>query len=188
MGWQVKMMKEQMCASCQTSVKSPRDYAKQAADVGTICHAAIEAHIKHGEFPGEIDPRALKGFDNYLQWLSMVHFEPLTMETPLVSERYQFGTTIDIMGLVVGKRSIVEIKTSNDLYSEYLIQVAAQKVVWEEVHPDQPIESISILKVGKESASFNHYWISPDNLEPAFEAFKDLRNLHEKKKILSKLI
>jgi hypothetical protein len=108
------------------------------------------------------------------------------MEVPCVSEVLQAGTTIDIIGLVADKRSIVECKTSNAVYEDFLIQVAMQAAAWNETHPAELIEGLHLLKIGKEEATFtHHYWhVLPDGLE----AFKHLRALHDLKKKLKKLV
>jgi hypothetical protein len=107
------------------------------------------------------------------------------MEVAVVSEALQAGTTIDVIGFVADKFSIVECKTSNSVYEDFLIQVAMQKAAWDEMHPEQPIEALHLLKLGKEEATFaHHYWHAlPDGIE----AFRHLRALHDLKKKLKKL-
>jgi hypothetical protein len=162
-----------------------------AADAGTLAHAMIESWIKGQPFDKEKYAKELidiaeTGFLNYLEWADQVHFEPITMEVPLISEKYQFGTTIDILAKVSGKLSIVECKTSNDIYEDFLIQMSAQRVAWDENHPDELIQALHLLRVNKEHASFTHSYY--DALPGAFEAFLDLRDLHDRKKQLKKLL
>jgi hypothetical protein len=172
--------------------KDFRQSRDEAADAGTLGHALIEADIKDralpdlSKYPKEISDKAEAAFLNYLEWKRQTHFTPITMEVPLISEILQAGTTIDVIGWVANKRSIVECKTSNSVYEDFLIQVAMQKFAWDETHPDEPIEALHLLKVGKEEATFtHHYWHAlPDGLE----AFKHLRALHDLKKKLKKLV
>lgn len=172
--------------------KEGRDFRQTrdtAADAGTVCHAMIEADIKKKpiERSGnpEVDSKAETGYLNFLEWKKMYGLELISMETPLVSEKYQFGTTIDILARVAGKRSIVEVKTSNDIYEDMLIQMAAQRVAWDENHPTEKIEALHLLKVNKEVAAFSHhYW---DDLDIGWQAFIALRELHDLHKMLKKL-
>lgn len=171
--------------------KDFRQIREAAADAGTLAHEMIETWIKgikfdKDKYPKELVDIAETGFLNYLEWAEQVHFEPITMEVPLISEAYQYGTTIDVLAKVAGKLSIVECKTSNDIYEDFLIQMAAQRVAWDENHPDQKIEAMHILRVNKEHASFTHSYY--DQLPGAFEAFLDLRDLHDRKKQLKKLL
>jgi hypothetical protein len=166
--------------------KEGRDFRQTrstAADAGTLAHAMIEADIKGQtspnlfKYPEAVVLKAKSAFLNYLEWSRQTHFTPITMEVPLISEILQAGTTIDIIGWVADKRSIVELKTSNAVYEDFLIQVGMQKAAWDENHPDEPIEALHLLKVGKEEATFtHHYWQAlPDGLE----AFRHLRALHD---------
>jgi len=194
LGWKTGGLTYWACAQGQKYPNLPTHEALNlardaAADAGTVCHMMIECSIKDKKFETkdikrEILSLAETGFLNYLEWKEMVHLEPFTMEAAEVSEKYGYGTTIDILARVNKKRSIVEIKTSNDVYEDMLIQVAAQKQVWDENHPDQKIEALHLLKLNKESASFSHhYW---NALPEAFEAFLHLLELHKLHKILKR--
>lgn len=175
--------------------KEGRDFRQTrdtAADAGTLCHAMIEADIKGKPlpppavaYPPGVVAKAETGFLNFLEWKKMYGLKLITMEVPLVSEKYQFGTTIDILAEVAGKRSIVECKTSNDVYEDMLIQMAAQREAWDENHPTEKIQSLHLLKVNKEVAAFSHhFW---DNLDVGWQAFVALRELHDLHKTLKKL-
>lgn len=170
--------------------KDFRAVRDDAADAGTLCHAMIEADIKGLPHPEmivspEARSKAETGFLNYLEWKKMYGLELIGMEIPLVSEAYQFGTTIDILARVAGKRSIVECKTSNDIYEDMLIQMAAQRQAWDETHPTEKIEALHLLKVNKEAAAFSHhYW---DSLDVGWQAFMCLRELHDLHRELKKL-
>jgi len=173
--------------------KDFRESRDAAADAGTLAHAMVEADIKGKPLPRvenpEIMSKAETAYLNFLQWKKMVNFALITMEVPCISEQLQFGTTIDILanvGELGGRRSIVEVKTSNAVYEDMLIQMAAQKCAWDECHPDEPIEEFHLLKLGKEEATFSHhYWHA---LPLGLEAFKYLRGLHDLKKKLKALI
>ena len=162
-----------------------------AANAGTIAHEMVERDIK-GQPPllyegisNEIVAKAETGYLNFLEWKKMGNFELLGMEIPLVSERYQFGTTIDILARVANKRSIVEVKTSNDIYEDMLIQMGAQRQAWDENHPTEKIEALHLIKLNKEAAAFSHhYW---DSLDMGWQAFLCLRELHDLHKELKKL-
>jgi len=87
---------------------------------------------------------------------------------------------------VNGRRSLTEIKTSNAVHEDFLIQMACQKACWDETFPDKPIEEFHLLRLGKEAATFtHHYW---RDLPGALEAFQALRKLHEIHPKLKKLL
>jgi len=190
-----------MCPACVFKLVDPYKLRDAAADAGTLAHSMIEACIKKQPQPDiskvETDTlkKACQAYDNYLEWANQMKVELVTMEVPLVSERWQAGTTCDVIALVAGKLSIVEIKTSNDVYAEMLVQCAFQVEAWNEVHPwhsptsvGQPIQAVHLLKLGKEEATFSHHFFAPEVLAPAFEAWKCARQLEDCKKQLEKLI
>ena len=175
--------------------KEGRDFRQtrdSAADAGTLCHAMIEHDIKNlpsvdtSKYAPELIEKAETGFLNYLEWKQGVRLVLKTMEVPLISEVHQYGTTVDVVADANGKTCFVECKTSNDIYTDFLIQLAAQKAAWDENYPDDPIRGCHILKVHKENASFAHYYFG--ELPGCFDAFLCLRKLHDFKKALERLL
>lgn len=171
--------------------KNFREESEKAADAGTICHAMIEADIKDRVFdPSRYDKalvdKAETGFLNFLEWKKMVNLRTFATEVHLVSEKHQYGATPDCIGVVIDKLALVDWKTSNGVYEDHLIQLAAYKVVWEEVHPDQPLTGgFHLLRVAKESGSFHHHhW---DSLLEPWQAFLNLLELHKLKGKIKKL-
>jgi hypothetical protein len=192
MGWQKKIIKAQMCPTCLSNFKDPNKIKDDAADAGTLAHLLIEHDIKNlaapdiSKYPKDIIDKAETGFLNYLAWKEGIRFILKNMEVPLISHKYRYGTTVDVVALANGKTCLVECKTSNDIYTDFLIQLAAQKAAWDENYPDDPICGVHILKVHKEHASFSHHYFG--ELPGCFEAFLDLRDLHDRKKQLEKLL
>ena len=164
--------------------KNHRDVAKEAADIGTIAHAMIEADLKGKEFDmskyeKEMVDKAETSYLAWLEWKDLVSFKVLESEKSLISEKYQFGGTIDIAA-IKKITAIVDLKTSKGVYPDHKIQVAAYGRLWNENYPDNPIQAYYILQLGKEDGSFHyHYW---PNLEKAWEAFEALLVLHRLKK------
>ena len=82
-------------------------------------------------------------------------------EMELVSEEYRFGGCPDAIGLnSQGQVCLLDWKTSNGVYTDYLIQIAAYKHLWEENHPTKPITGgLHLLRFSEEHADFSHhYW------------------------------
>ena len=133
----------------------------------------------------EVWAKAEGAFNSFMEWVNRNNFELVTMEVPCISEALQYGTTVDIVARVNGNLALVEVKTSNSVHEDYVMQLAAQKYAWDETH-DEKIAEFHLLRLGKEEANFvHHFWL---NLDKAMEAFKHLRALHDLKKELKKLI
>lgn len=168
--------------------KDYREVRDRAADAGTLAHHAVE-HWIHGQpfaFEGEEDvcKKAKTAFGAFLEWADQTQLKVTHTEIPLVSEKHKFGGTFDAI-LVRGKRAMGDWKSSNAVYGEYLVQVAAYGALWEENHPDQPIEGgFHLLRFDKEYGDFHHHWWG--ELGRAWQAFLHLRELYEIDKELKK--
>ena len=169
--------------------KSHREVAEKAADIGTVAHKMVELEITGQKFDWPqlgmdmgLDSDGIKkaqlAFSAFVEWRELVNFELLHAEHLLVSEELQVGGQIDIAA-VQNKTAIVDIKTSNDVYADHKIQIAAYGALWNEHYPDNPIEAYYILKLGKDGSFAYYYW---PELANGLEAFKLLRRLHGLKK------
>lgn len=168
-----------------------RESRDAAADTGTIAHMLVENELKGvkvdwpeigyamGATKEQIE-QAQSAFRAFWEWKELVKFELLQSEHTLVHEDLQYGGQIDIAG-VQNKRSIIDIKTSNQVYADHKIQIAAYGELWNYNYPDKPIEAYYILQLGKDGSFTYHYYPELDN---AFRAFVLLRELHDLKKKL----
>lgn len=161
--------------------KDFRETKDKAAESGTLAHAAVEAKVRGlpFEWPEKSDAdvvrRAKKALENFEEWASQTKLQITHSEVPLISERYKYGGTLDCM-LISGKRSLGDYKTSNGVYPDYLIQLGAYGILWEENFPDMPIEGgYHLLRFAKEFADFSHHFWS--ELETAKKAFILMRQL-----------
>lgn len=173
--------------------KEGKDYRQvrdDAASAGTMAHEAVEAWVKgeQPKFEGEeqVCQRAQKAFSNFLEWAERSQLRVDKTEIPLVSERYKFGGTFDAI-LVHGKRAMGDWKTSNGLYPEYLAQIAAYAVLWEENFPDEPITGgFDLLRFDKEYGDFTHkHW---DELDSGKAYFLKLREAYDLDKELKRRV
>jgi hypothetical protein len=130
--------------------------------------------------------KATKAFEAYKEWKSQTQLVSEYTEVSLTCECHQTGGTLDTI-LVQNKRSMGDWKSSNAIYLEYLIQLAAYKHLWEVNRPDEPIEGgFHLLRFSKDNCDFtHHYWA---NLDEAWTAFEHMRELYELTKKLKKRI
>lgn len=164
--------------------KQGKDYRQvrdSAATAGTIAHNLIEGDIRGykvdltNEDP-ELVAQAMKAYGAYDEWKRVTTLTPTHTEMPLVSKKYRYGGTLDAM-LIQGRLSVGDWKTSNSIYIEYLMQIAAYKQLWEENFPDQPIEGgLHLLRVSK-GGDFHHHWWP--ELDDAWEDFLHLRAVYD---------
>ncbi len=168
-----------------------RDTRDKAADIGTVAHAMVEAHLKDSDWRQLVDTRNVDGpmmeqadaaYRAFNEWAEGAKFRLLKSEHLLVSEDHQFGGQIDIAG-IQGRRAIIDLKTSNAVYEDHKIQIAAYSELWNENYPEEPIEAHYILQIGKDGG-FTYYSLPDSVIAAGWEAFKHLRALHGLRKQL----
>lgn len=169
--------------------KSHREERDKAADIGTLAHAMVEAHI-HGKdaiaqlkgVADDIAKRSFSAFEAYREWAEQTKLQVTHTELPLVSEKYRFGGTFDAI-LIGNRRAMGDWKSSNAVHATYLCQIAAYGKLWEENYPAEPIDGgYALLRFDKTYGDFSHRWW--DNLDTAWKAFLHLRELYDAAKEL----
>jgi hypothetical protein len=163
--------------------KDYRETRDAAADAGTCAHALVESFIRgtavvaptaYGE---EVIEKGTRAFENFRRWADQTRLVSDHPETAMVSERHRFGGTLDAVTLE-GKRAILDWKSSNALYHDYLMQVAAYGMLWTESHPDDPIVGgYHIVRFSKTDADFEHRFFQ--DLADAERMFLLLREAYD---------
>jgi hypothetical protein len=163
----------------------------RAADIGTIAHAMVEADLTGKNWPDLVDTRgvsdemlaqATAAYSAFHEWANGAKFKLTQSEHLLISEKHQFGGQIDVAA-VQGRRAIIDLKTSNGVYEDHKIQIAAYAHLWNENYPDEPIENHYILQLGKDGG-FAYYLLPDSVIAAGWQAFLHLRGLHDLKKQL----
>ena len=173
-------------------INSLYDKRDEAAEAGTLAHAYVEAHISGEKFPDlskyptEIAKQAMQGYDNYLKWQDSTNMVIVEQEMPMVSEKYQFGGTPDAI-MVRGELALGDWKTSNAVFQDHIIQLAAYKALWEENNPDRPITGgFHLCRFSRDHGDFTHHFWS--ELDDAWEQFKLFRVAYDIDKKLKKRV
>lgn len=169
------------------------DKRDQAATSGTLAHTMVEKYINgepllvQSDYPKEIWEQATQGFKSYLNWAEDNRIIVVDQEFQLVSEKYAYGGTPDAIGINSRNETVlIDYKTSSSgPYVDWLLQLAAYKILWEENNPDKPITGgMHLLRFSKENADFHHHFWS--ELEVAEEQFLLLRKAYSIDKLLKK--
>ena len=129
----------------------------EAAAVGTVAHARVEAYLRELEFDAAnivLERMRQSGFafDAFVEWWKRERYELVACELYLVSERWQVGGALDILARRDGELALVDIKTSNGLYREHRLQVAAYAALYEETHPGERVARLMLVRIPKEEA------------------------------------
>lgn len=170
------------------------DAAEKAADIGTLAHAMIETHINGGH-PGDVEIKATlemygkarNAFNQYLAWESNSSIRLLSkfQEIHLVSEKHKFGGTPDAIGMIGNELVLLDWKTSNKTYPDFLLQLAAYRHLVEEGERLDTrtrlnvgeVQGFHLLRIAKDYPDFEHRYFG--ELDEAWTQFLLLRAAYD---------
>lgn len=179
-----------------------RKVAGDAATAGTLAHGLVEQWI-HGD-KGErsslehLTPRSLssrkkcdiqiatktlQSLQAFLKWIKQTRFELSVTEESLVSNTYGFGGTLDCTGWLNDTLILLDWKTSKRIYVDYLLQIAAYTILWNENY-DPVIDEAHVILFHKETGDFQHFQFQ--DLEPAREVFLKMLEIYRTLKEIEK--
>lgn len=158
------------------------DVSVKAADIGTAAHSMVELRIKGGDPYSAVDylslsnedkEKADNAFGMYERWASQTKLVVVAQEVGLVSENHRFGGTLDAIGEIDGELCLVDWKTSNGVYSDYLLQLAAYRTLWEESNTTKILSGgFHLCRFSKEHGDFAHHYYR--ELDDAWQMFSAL--------------
>jgi hypothetical protein len=160
------------------------EYVDKLARAGTLAHYMVECFFKKKEvnydkFSSEEIAAAKVSFSKFTVWQKKNNFIPLEVELYLTSKRYMFGGQLDLYGILEGKRTLLDVKTSKAVYGDQWTQVAGgYNILLTE--SDRLVEQVKILRLGRsENEGFQCADISPEQVEIHKERFVLCRQLYE---------
>lgn len=173
---------------------SPVNWGVDAKEAGSIAHGWIEDYL-HGDdntrVPNGADLAACElavvGYQAFKDWARLVSLEVIETETPLVSEVHRFGGTLDCVARISGTLAILDWKTSNKVYGEYISQVAAYRQLLRERDGEAAPDLAFLLRVGKTHADFAFYSWPAAVLDLGWRFFLAARELYDADAVLKKV-
>jgi hypothetical protein len=168
-----------------------------AGDVGTYVHKQIEWFLANGEVdvpaPAGMSPenveKAASAYQAFRTWLDGSRLNVTPLEKHFISEAHRFGGTPDaIADEPDGCRSLLDWKTAKAFYPDQLVQVAAYRQLWNEVHPERPINGgVHIVRFGKDGGDFQHSYFPPTHrkLAAAWAQFLCFREAWDLDKVVT---
>jgi len=163
-------------------------YTAAAAGAGTCAHEMIQAMVGGPEvdlskYTGEEIEAAQNAAEKFRAWLQKHDMQTHLIEEQIVSERYRVGGTIDWYGELDGKMTLVDIKTSGDIYEEHIIQVAAYAQMLKD--EEYMVDGVRILRFSREDDNDHRDMSVSDRLlEAGFDIFLHLREVYDLKRNL----
>ena len=132
-----------------------REYVDDLAQIGTLAHDMALCYTKKAIVDTSQYTKIQIDLAEtcYLKFLDYyTHYKPevIFAERQLVSEKYQFGGTLDNYCMIDGKRTLLDYKTGKAIYLEHFFQLAAYKLLLEE--NGYPVDVCTILRIGRNDA------------------------------------
>lgn len=160
-----------------------KKYTDDKADIGTLAHAMVLAHLV-GTDPclkdysqAQID-QAENCLLSYYEWEKGREIEIIVAEEPMVSEAYRYGGTPDIVAMVDGVPTLIDLKTGKGIYDEYALQLAAYEQLVEEA-VGKTLDSRLILRIGRdEDEGFEVRAFTDRQINKAWRQFRALLNYY----------
>ena len=102
-------------------------------------------------------------------------------EVSLASETHAFGGTLDAVGMIGDALILLDWKCANAVYADYLYQLAAYGLLWNENYPDHPlVGGFHLCRFAKEQGDFSHHYFP--SLADEAETFLRMRDLFDRVK------
>ncbi len=162
----------------------PDKIRDMSADIGTLAHYLCECDASGSkpdlsEYSQNHIEIAQKCFESYIEWKDLHKAKVIHSELSLVSEKYQFGGTIDMVYQSGGKTILGDIKTSSGIFAEMKVQVSAYQKLLEE--NGCQVDDVYILHLSKDGG-FTPYKIN--KTDTYWDIFKHCLELNKLKKLI----
>jgi hypothetical protein len=166
--------------------KDYKVFRDELAEVGTLAHKMILAHLKdetlcQDDYTANQIGLAENCFLKYLEWERQHKIEPISVEEPMVSETWRYGGTADFFGNIDGLLTVMDFKTGKGIYEDYWYQLAAYGELIREVTNVSNIHSYRILNIGRDETE-NFIEEQRGQLVKEFDIFTAALKIYQLKK------
>lgn len=152
-----------------------RNRKDTAAEMGTFVHQWIEDHINGKNPILPVNPQLQKAVEAFIKWYEKLDISG-DVEKRLCSPSLNLAGTVDFIGKLDGKLTIMDWKTGSGIYPEYLYQMGAYAEMYEQEF-GQKVEQVGVINCSVK-APFKTYFT--DNVQELKEIYKDLLSLDSK--------
>ncbi len=150
----------------------------ESQEIGTRVHKYIENILRSGQLDleNETNANVVKALMAFQDWRKSNRLEPEKLEYTVYSRKHGYAGTMDYLGLCNNKLVIMDWKTSNAIYPESRLQVAAYAKAVNEMDGRRVKKGV-ICRFDKKNGSFEV--AEYDNLSELFSIFLHAKSLWE---------
>jgi len=112
-------------------------YVDDLAEVGTLAHEMVNSHftgekVNTDEYSKQVIDRAENAMISFLTRVKDKKIEPIFNEKQMVSDKLNFGGTLDMYCKINGENNLIDFKTGSGIYDDHFYQMAGYKMLLEE--------------------------------------------------------
>jgi hypothetical protein len=151
-------------------IEGAEEKKMEAADIGTLAHQTIEKILKREiTSMSQGDEMVKEPVKAFFDWREKNKFKPIKMEMTVHSKKHKYAGTLDAVGYLRDKLAVIDFKTSNKIWPEYALQIAAYKNAYEEMTGER-VASRWVIRLDKKRPFFEAKSFRAHNKD--FRAFK----------------
>lgn len=169
----------QIAAMLEAGKTAHRKKSGEASQIGKMVHQWIEDYIAGKNPTALVHAQAKKSVEQFLQWEKDHKVKFLESERIIYSKEYKYAGTLDFICEYEGKKWLGDFKTSSGIWDEYWIQTAAYQHAYQEEFPQEDIEGIMIVRIGKDGG-IEFKMNTPEDYKKDFNAFLGTLMLHRR--------
>jgi len=153
----------------------------KAGEIGSQVHALIEFTLrmelcqKVGPSPA-LEPKAQFAYASWQKWRRTVNFKPLMVEFTVVSHKYCYAGTADLLAEINGELTLVDWKSGKAVYREAHYQNAAYRQAVREMGLGDPKRGL-ILRLPKTEADPDFEPVEALDEAKSFKTFLTAKDL-----------
>ena len=162
---------------------------EDAADLGGLIHEWLDkffkAIIDKTAIPKPpINKEMKNALNGFKKWISENKIKPIASEQKIYSIKENYAGTFDLLAKVNNKLTIIDFKTGNALYSDYLLQCAAYLKAKEEEEGKIFDGGVTLIRLSKENKEkeikpFEIKQVDRKNIDELFNVFLGAKRIYE---------
>lgn len=160
----------------QAGRKAHTQRKQETADIGSLIHLWIKDFImgKNPELP--INDMMKQSINNFLEWKEKHNVKFILSEQPVYSKEYGYCGTLDFVASIDKQLFLGDIKTSNAIYKEYLLQLAAYGIARSEEFPNEDYKAQGIIRISRDGT---FEFTTSEDPNAAFDAFLAAKGIYD---------
>ena len=177
--------------------KAHTQIKNEAADIGSMIHQWVSDYVKaisEKKTPPKrpINKEMKAAIDGFFKWAKKSQLKIIKSEQKLYHDKWGYAGTLDLEGIVEGKRTVIDLKTGNRLYPEAFLQAAAYLKAREQETGKKYPGGVIIVRLSKKVEEAGKVIIEPfevekdEEVELHFKAFLNCLSLYRWQAIMRK--